>query len=185
MGEFQASPPVVKPTKDAYSAMKGGYLFTCTHQTASTTLLAQTSFVATTPTFIIEQSAASRRVVGLEYWLNQEGTAVAGGPVFIRVMIDSVARRASGGTTVTPQNANMESAITSGATVYFNPTASAATATQRVIWAHTAPASLGTMSNLDLEDGLGIGVTGSILIYVWAATTAPTLSFAFRWKEEA
>lgn len=182
MGRYQTGQPVTKGVKDCYIGMRGGMLFTVTHQTPSTTVTAQTSYAETTPTFIIDQSSEDRRIVGLEYWLSQEGT-VAGGVISIRVVIDSIARRASGGTEVVPQNCDMESSVTSGATFYFNPTASTSS-TERVIWAHAAAASLGTTSTLDLEDGLGIGTTGSILIYTWAATTAPTWSFGFRWKEE-
>lgn len=168
---------------DRYHAMRHGLLYKVTHQTPGTAVTAQTSFVDTTPTFLIQTSAAARSVVGLSMWLSQAGT-VAGAPIDITIAIDDRARRASGGTQITALNSDMAQATAAGATFWFNPTANAADADTRYVWAMTAPATLGTITSINFEDGLAIGTTGSILIYTFAATTAPTWRLGFEWLEE-
>ena len=173
----------IQDRKPRYHALKDGLLFKATHQTPGTAVTGQTSFVATTPTFLMQTSADTRRIVGLSLWLSQAGT-VAGGTIDIVLAIDTAARYSSGGTAVTPQNSNTDNTTASGADFYYNPTASAAGSGTRYIWASTVSASLGTVTTYDFEDGLGVGTTGSILVYTWAATTGPTWRFGAEWLEE-
>ncbi len=44
----------------------------------------------------------------------------------------------------------------------------------RLLYEWTQPVWLGSVFNPDLHDGVVISNTGSILVYTWAATTAPT-----------
>ena len=167
-----------------YNALLYNKLFKVTHQTPGTDITGATGYVATTPTFMLYNTGTSTNDVILgSIWLSQVGT-VAGGFIDIVVMIDSVNRYASGGTAVVPQNSNMGSAVTAGAAFRTTPTASAATATQRVVWATSAPKTLGTTTVIDFQDGIRIGTTGSILIYTFAGTTGPSWAFNLEFTEE-
>ncbi len=156
----------------AFASCVGGRRFSVAHQTPGTTITGQTSFVATTPTFLISQAAAAHRVVLSNFALCQVGTP-AGGTVHIALAIDSSDRYSTGGTAITPQATAMPSALSPGFSFRFNPTASAPSSV-RILNEWTQPAWAGSIFNPDLHDGVLIGFTGSILVYTWAATTAPT-----------
>lgn len=155
----------------AYSSCVGGRRFSVAHQTPGTTITGQTSFATTTPTFLIRQSNAAHRVVLSNFALCQIGTP-AGGTIHVAVAIDASDRYSSGGTAITPQATAMPSALTPGFSFYYNPTCSAGS--PRYLYEWTQPAWAGSIFNPDLHDGVLIGFTGSILVYTWAATTAPT-----------
>lgn len=173
-----------------------GAIFSATHQTPSTDVTGQTSFVATTPTFIIYGANENYRGVLRRLRLCQSGT-VAGGTIFIAVAIDTTDRFSVGGTAVTPQNYNPDFTRTSVYDVKYNATASAAGTGTRYLEPLTAAASLGTITEIDFselfhEDGLiftGAGstlgkYTGSLLIYTWAATTGPSWKFKLEFLED-
>ncbi len=157
----------------AYSSCIGGRRYAVTHQTPGTTVTGQTSFVATTPTFLISQANSNgRRVILSNFALCQDGTP-AGGAINILVAIDPADRYASGGTAITPQATMADSEFSPGFSFRFNPTASSPS-TVRYLYHWKQPVYAGSVFNPDLHDGLAIGQTGSILIYTWAASTAPT-----------
>ncbi len=156
----------------AYSSCFGGRRFSVAHQTPGTTVTGQTSFSATTPTFLINQSSGSRRLVLSNFALCQAGTP-AGGMVNIALLIDPADRYSTGGTAITPQATMADSALTAGWSFRFNPTVTSPS-TPRLLYHWTQPVWTGAVFNPDLFDGVGIGLTGSILVYTWAATTAPT-----------
>jgi hypothetical protein len=180
---FRQGRQILHSKKSRYHHLRLGTLFKATHQTPGTGVTGQTSFDATTPTFLIQTSGDSKSIVGLSFSLSQSGT-VAGAAIDIAVAVDETARRSSGGTAITPLNSDMGSSTSSVADFYVNPTASAASANVRYLWTVTVAASIGTTTSLDFEDGIGIGTTGSILIYTFAATTGPTWRFGFEWTEE-
>jgi hypothetical protein len=165
-------PPNWLARANAYGSCVGGRRFSVAHQTPGTTFTGQTSFAATTPTFLINQSSGSHRVVLSNFALCQDGAA-AGGTIHIALAIDSASRYSSGGTAITPQATAMPSALSAGFSFRANPTASSPSAA-RILYEWTQPAWLGSVFNPDLMDGVLIGYTGSILVYTWAATTAPT-----------
>lgn len=156
----------------AYASAVGGRRFAVAHQTPGTTIAGQTSFAATTPTFLIHQTGASHRVVLSNFALCQAG-APAIDLIHIAVAIDSSDRYSIGGTSIAPQATAMPSPFSPGFTVRYNPTASAP-GSVRYLYEWTQPVWLGSVFNPDLQDGVLIGYTGSILIYTWAATVAPT-----------
>lgn len=173
-----------------------GRIFSVTHQTPSTDVTGQTSFVATTPTFMIYGEDLARRGVLRRMRLCQSGT-VAGGTIYIAVAIDTTNRFSANGTTVTPQNYNAAKSIAATYTARYNPTASAAGTGTRYLEPLTASASLGTMTEIDFseffgEDGLifaGPGATagtytGSLLVYTWAGTTGPSWKFKLEYLED-
>jgi hypothetical protein len=156
----------------AYSSCVGGRRFTVAHQTPGTTITGQTSYVATTPTFLIYQGSASHRVVLSSFALCQAGTPAVD-TIHVALAIDSTNRYSSGGTSITPQATAMPSALSPGFSFRYNPTASSPSAA-RILYEWTQPVWAGSVFNPDLLDGVLIGLTGSILIYTWAATMAPT-----------
>jgi hypothetical protein len=173
------------PRDHGYAAVARGRRFFTTHQTPGTAVTGQTSFVATTPTFLLNNAAATRGAILRSIILAQAGT-VAGGLIELVLAIDSANRYSAGGTAVVPQNGNSDSATASLVTAFrFNPTASAAGAGTRYLAPGAVPASLGTITTISFNDGVYIGVTGSILLYTWAATTGPTWRFTFEWEEVA
>ncbi len=172
---------VVEPDKymergKAYASCIGGRRFTVAHQTPGTTLAGQTSYVATTPTFLIYQSGATRRVVLSNFALCQVAPPAVD-LIHIAVFIDPTNRYLSGGTAITPQSTISDSPLTAGFTFRYNPTASAAgggASAPRLLYEWTQPVWQGSVFNPDLHDGVIISATGSILVYTWAATVAPT-----------
>lgn len=178
---------------DAYVSAKSGRRFAVTHQSPGTAVAGQTSFSATTPTFLLYQSAGPRRVVLSSLNLSLVSPA-PGGPVNVLVVLDRTSRYSSGGTLVAPQNFLADSgdandANTAGFTFRTNPTATAAGAGADVPryayhWL-VSPSVLSPVPlSVDFGDGAVIGKTGSILVYTWAATTAPSWVFAFDFIEE-
>lgn len=159
-----------------------GHRYTVTHQTPSTDVTGQTSFAATTPTFLFYQSGADTSLALNSMQLSQSGT-VAGADVFISLAIDTASRYSSGGTAVVPQVMHTAESTAANTTFTFNPTASAAGAGTRYIGTWAANADTGVMTSLDFRDGVIIGTTGSILVYTWAGTTAPSWKFVFEFTE--
>ncbi len=157
----------------AYASCIGGRRYSVVDQTPSNTVAGQTSFSATTPTFLISQSNANgRRVILSNFALCQDGTP-AGGTIHLLLAIDPGNRYSSGGTAITPQATMAESEFSAGFSFRTNPTVSAPSAV-RYLSHWTQPVWAGAVFNPDLQDGVAIGETGSILLYTWAAGTAPT-----------
>ncbi len=177
----------------AYASAKSGRRFAASHQTPGTAIVGQTSFVATTPTFLVSQSAASKRVVLSAMNLSLVSPA-PGGAVTVLIAIDRTDRYSSGGTSVTPQNllADPDDAADANAAGFAfrtNPTASAAGGGANVpryawIWSIPRVVANPTPFSVGFDDGAVIGKTGSILIYTWAASTAPSWLFSFELVEE-
>lgn len=167
----------------SYRASRLGKLFAATHQTPGTVVTGQTSFVATTPTFLLRQNAGTKKVALESIELTLVGTA-PGGDVSITVAIDTADRFSAGGTSVTPQNVNTDSVTASGITSFlYNPTATAAGGGTRYVWNGSAGQAVPTFFTIPADDGWLVGTTGAVLVYTWAATTGPSWYFTFHWKE--
>lgn len=167
--------------------------FLISHQTPTTTITAQTGWVATTPTFIFYKTSSqtTKRLVVSLMGLEQTGV-VAGGPINIIGAIDPTNRYSAGGTAVTPQITTTQQ-VASGSTPEFsfryNATASAAGTGDdipRYFNIGTFPAETGsTLPTVDFQDEIILNGPSSFLVYIWAATTAPTLNFTFEcWEED-
>jgi len=177
----------------SYASAKSGRRFAVSHQTPGTAIVGQTSFVATTPTFLVSQTAGAKRVVLSSLNLSLVAPA-AGGPVNVLVALDRTNRYSAGGTAVTPQNLLADpddpaDANAAGFSFRTNPTASAAGVganVPRYCWHWTIPRVVAnpTPFSVGFEDGAVIGKTGSILIYTWATGTAPSWLFSYEMIEE-
>ena len=71
---YVSEPEAYLERAKAYGSCVGGRRFSVAHQTPGTTVTGQTSFVATTPTFLINQAAAAHRAVLSNFALCQIGT---------------------------------------------------------------------------------------------------------------
>jgi len=149
-----------------------------------TAVTGQTSFVATTPTIMLYQSASAKRLILDRLTLSQSGT-VAGGNITLRIARDTTSRYASGGTTITPTDPNGDgTAAASAATLKTNPTASADGSTDHEIIEIEIEAVTGRPVDYDFGGCVMIGATGSLMIYTFAATTGPSWKWDLRWIEE-
>lgn len=168
--------------KSGYAASKGGRRFYICDQTSPpATYACQTSFVATTPSLIIYKATSAKRHVVTRIEASQATTA-AGGNITAHVLIDASNRYSAGGTAIVPKSGN--TAVTTAITdlvVRANATASAAGSTHKWIASYEAIAMLGTSILFDFEDGILLDKAAcSLLIYLFASTTAPTI----RWNGE-
>lgn len=177
------------PSFDTSALRESGFIataeerrFVVTHQTPDTLITGQTSFAATTPTFLIRQSATSVRLV-LRSILLAQGGVPASGLVRVVVALDTADRLSVAGTTHTPQQLNSLSSRASGITAFHtSPTATAAGAGTRYILETASPAGLGTNININFKDSVITNTTSSILVYTWA-TTGPQWFWNFEWAE--
>jgi hypothetical protein len=185
--------------KDAYASAVGGHRFTlraAAYTAGPASFTAQTSFVATTPTVLIQNSATKRNLVLSGFWFSMLGT-VAGGDVYLSIFRDTAARYSSGGTAFkTYPTDGVSHAYGAGIpafTAYYNPTATAAVnpattagAGTHPLYDFVFPASVTSGPfHVDIEDGIRIGQTGSILIYMYGATVGPTVVVGAEVIEEA
>ena len=113
---------------------------------------------------------------------------VAGGEIKIRVAMDTANRFSANGTLLTPQNMSREFRA-NGATdlvVRVNATATAQTdANLDWIKSYTALPTVGSTIRIDFKDGLILNSgAGSILVYIYAATTGPTFAVSGEFVEE-
>lgn len=170
-----------------YTYSRHGQLWMVTPVAANpaTTFTGQTSWVATTPTFLIRKAAASpaTRTILKRIRLSQDGT-VAGSDITIAIMIDTTDRYSAAGTLIAQAQPSMAQNETSSFTVRANATASAASANVRTIDTVKIDASLGAVFEYDTEGQIMIAETGSILIYTYATATGPTWIPSFELIEE-
>jgi hypothetical protein len=179
-----ASAYVLQPRESGWPASRRGRRFVATHQTLGTEITAQTAFLATTPTFLMRQAASTRRIILRSIEIVQ--TNKPGSITEVEVVLDTADRFSAGGTAVTPQNVNEESAVASALTSFlFNPTATAAGAGTRKIFSGAYDnASFGGSITIDFKDAVIMGTTSSLLVYVVdTGGTAPAVKFNFEWEE--
>lgn len=142
----------------------------------------QTSFVATTPTFLATQTTAGKRAMLRRLSLTQAGT-VAGGQISVAIAIDLIDRFASAGTERTPVAPNADNADAASFNWYENPTAAAASSI-RWLDAFELDANVGETLELLPADGIQLVNASSLLVYTWAATTGPSWHYAAEFVEE-
>lgn len=175
---------VAQARADEFAAARRGKRFYGTHQTPGTLITAQTSFVATTPTLMYRINSAAIRAIIRSINISVANTP--GGVVYVTLAIDTADRWSAGGTLVTLQNSNEESATAAVGLFYTNPTATAAGGGTRYLGTWIVPASAAANYDVDVADGILLGPTAStLLVYVWSATTAADLVFTVDLEEVA
>jgi len=146
-----------------------------------------TSFSDTAPAFILDVPSGTG-VVPLEIDLRQGGT-VAGGMITVLATLSDKVRRASSGTSHTPQNMRFDEPQTSGCSFYTGATAA------------TNDDDISLFSGLfaqDLDGAVGVSQVhwsardsyapylvgpASLVVYTFAGTTQPSWFFTFKWAE--
>lgn len=148
----------------------------------------QTSFAATTPTFLLSIPTGTV-CVPLEVNLSQTG-GVAGGAVDVIVYVDNTDRYASGGTAELAFNpAVNQIARTAACTLRSGATAAAGVGAR--LWGATigqdvSPAE-GAVPNAGWRPSFPMLLHGpaSLLVFTYAATTGPTFFWNISWAEWA
>jgi len=175
---------VLQPRESGFPATRMGRRFIATQQN-QTAVIIQTGFLATTPTILLNNSAATRKAIlrSIQFYLASAPTS----PPVIHIAIDTTNRFSAGGVSVVPQNANTQSATASAVTGFRqNPTATAAGAGTRYIFNGVMPSTaVGASLSLNFNDEHIIGTTGSLLIYLYNPTTAGSVFYRIDWEEVA
>lgn len=174
----------------AWNMAKEGRIFIASDADQNDLVTGQTSFANTTPTFLLQNPAASERIlIPLMFTLNQAG-GVAGGDVNVVAEIDNADRYSSGGIEETVLSSRPLNPVSGGnkCKLWSNPTASAGYgvrefgittgpdvspaegALQEILWTPT--------SGLDILDP-----GTSMLVYTWAGSTGPSWYWSFKWLE--
>jgi hypothetical protein len=174
----------VQGRESAYAAARRGKRFYATNSSVysyGTLLTAQTAFVTTTPTLLLLTDTTTQAIIRS---LSLAIGNTPGGSVYIAIHLDTANRYVSGGVSVIPRNTNEASATAAVVKVYENPTTSIVGATARPLASAIAPATAGTMVNFDFKDGILLGANdASLLIYIWAASTAPQILWTTEHEE--
>lgn len=162
-----------------------GRIFIASDADENDLVVGQTSFAATTPTFLLQVPAG---VICVPLFVNLGQTStVAGGPVDVIVEIDDADRYASGGTAEGAFSPNKLTPRTPGCVLYTNPTAAAGFGAR--LWAATvgqdvSPAE-GAVPGPYWKPEVPYFLTGpaSVLIFTYAATTGPSWFWSIGWAE--
>lgn len=167
-----------------YLALQGR-LFISSDADENDRVTGQTSFAATTPTFLLDVPLDTT-AIPLFVNLTQAGT-VAGGDVSIRISIDNAARYSAGGTSEAVYNPRTSSARANLCTLYSGATATAGYGI-RVFSAVTAPdvsPAEGAVQGpyWSAEMPYLIEGPGAFLVYTDAAVTGPTWEWSIGWAE--
>ena len=164
-----------------------GRLFFASDADENDLVTGQTSFAATTPTFILRVPTGTV-CVPMAIDLSQTGT-VAGGDIGIIAFIDpDTDRWASGGTSETVTAPSKEPLRTPACTLYTGATAAAFSNGGR-IWGATVAADVspaeGAVQGPFWRPAMPYRLVGpaSLLVYTYAATTGPTWFWSFHWAE--
>lgn len=177
---------VTQSREYGYSSARHRRRFTFTGQSATPdTYIGRTSFGATTPFLLFRKSASNFRHVLSKLELSQ-ASALAGSNITIAIAISNADKYASGGTLVGAASHHSDgySDAPNDLTCYHNPTGAAWSSDTKWLRAYEVLATLGTTILLDEKDGIILGSTGSLLVYAYATTTAPTLRVNATWIEE-
>jgi hypothetical protein len=164
------------------AALRGRRFYT-SNQTPGTLTTGQTSFVNTTPTLMLRLNTANVRAVIRSLDICLANTP--GGLVYVLVALDTIDRYSAAGTAIAQQNTNEDSSNSANSLFYENPIANAP-GTVRYFGPWIIPPVPGSMLPLYFEDGIILGPTDStLLVYVWAPTTAPQFTYALDHEEVA
>lgn len=174
----------------AWRLSKEGRIFYASDADQDDRVTGQTSFVNTTPTFLLRNPVGSGIVcVPLLFSLNQAGT-VGGGVVSVVAEIDNADVYSSVGTLETVLSSRPKNPVSGGnlCNLYSNPTASAGYGVRIMglqIGQDVEPAE-GAIQEVLWTPASGIDILdpdSCLKVYTWAAATGPTWYWTFKWAE--
>ena len=166
-----------------------GRLFCSSDADENDRVTGETSYVATTPTFLLRVPAG---VCVMPMWVNMQQTgSVAGGAISVYLSYDRVDRYSSGGTSqaVTPMHTGRPVAASS--TLYSGATAAAATEA-RLLLSQVFDEDVGTDTNVTeslfavaYKDFFPPFLKGpaAFMVFSYAASTGPTWEWSIGWLE--
>lgn len=167
---------------DGFVSAYAGERFIVKNPTPGTGVTGHTSLTRTTPLFSIHQTDQAATppteftLTLASLTVSQVGT-VAGGTITILVCVDSTNRYSAGGTALTPQTTNIDKILTPGFSARSLPTLSADGTTDRDVFEYQIAPAVGACTTVNFKDIVRCGKTGTIFVFAFAATTAPTLTF--------
>ena len=147
-----------------------------------TGVAAATSFVATTPTFLLVAGATNELLIKkIKVALPAIGTSTTFRAV---VKTDTADRFSAGGSARAPATWNNGNVVaTTVARNLETPTATAEGGGTRDIWPESGQITSGSEILFDFEDGLIIAAGGSLLLYVVTATAGATVDYAIEFED--
>lgn len=164
-----------------------GRVFYASDADQNDTVTGQTSFAATTPTFMIDVPSGTT-CIPLMVSLFQTGAAAAGGAINVLIEIDNADRYASGGTAETVLGARTTGAETNACTVYSGATANSGYGV-RIFGATLGPdisPAEGAVQEVLWTPQAGydflVGPAG-FLVYTYASTPGPEWNWTIKWAE--
>ena len=164
-----------------------GRIFTASDADQNDLVTGQTSFVSTTPTFLIDVPSGTT-IVPLLVSLGQTGT-VAGDTVNVIIELDNADRYNTGGTSETVFNNKTAGGVfTNAATLYSNPTAETGYGIRAFgisVAQDVAPAEGISNEVLWTPTSTPEFLVGpaAFLVYTYATTTGPTWFWTIKWAE--
>jgi hypothetical protein len=173
----------IKPVlarQDGFASSYMGGRWIVKNPTPGTGITGSTSLSRTAPFLIIRQAGESgtRALTLSTFSFTQVGT-VAGGVITLLFGASASDLYSSGGTSVTPKNLNVASSVTQGFTARTGATASGGSSSDDIFeFQFAASTTSPSPVTINFLDSVRIGTTGSIVVYAFASTTAPTLTFA-------
>jgi hypothetical protein len=176
----------------SWALAANGHIYAASDADQNDRVTGQTSFVNTTPTFILHNPSTSGKVcLPFYYQLAQTGS-VAGGDIGVDTEVRATSAYASSGTSegvtalfVAPPTGF--ATPTNSCLLYSSPTASAGAgrAIGHVTLAPDVSPAEGVINIYEWQapTGLMIGPGGSLDVYTYAAVTGPTWGWHFVWAE--
>ena len=173
------------PNDPLWRLAASGRLFVSSDADENDLVTGQTSFAATTPTFLL-QVPSGTTCVPMFVNLSQTGS-VAGGAIDVIVEIDDADRYSSGGTAELALCTNKALARTAACALYSNPTAAAGFGTRLLaatIGQDVSPAE-GAVPGPFWKPEMPYTLVGpaSLLVFTYAGTTGPTWFWSVGWAE--
>lgn len=177
--------PVAQSQGSDFVASDNGRLFSGTSQGQTIISGLVGAFVATTPQVMMRNAASTKRMAIRNLVVSVASVGGGGASIEVNVAIDTADRLSAGGSVVTPQSLNTDSAVASALTgLLESPTATAAGAGTRYVANMTIPKSVGTALILDQQSGIILGTTSSLLLYFRnSAGAASTFFYIITWEE--
>lgn len=174
----------------AWRLSREGRIFYASDADQNDLVTGQTSFVNTTPTFLLRNPSDSGVIcVPLLFSLNQAGT-VAGGVVSASAEIDDVDVYSSSGTEETVLSSRPKNPVAGGnkCKLFSNPTVTAGYGVRVLglqLGEDISPAE-GAIQEVLWTPASGIDILDPdtcLKVFTWAASTGPTWFWTFKWAE--
>lgn len=169
-----------------------GRVFTASDADENDRVTGQTSFAATTPTFLLHVPNGTK-AMPLGVSLGQAGT-VAGGDISVMLSFDRVSRYSTGGTSEAVSALRTDRVNTNRCLLYSGATASGATDARVLLSLGEVPAVAGSGTATRSDSYINLAAfrdftppilvgPAAFLVFTYAASTGPTWEWSITWAE--